>query len=588
MVAKRGIEAQISVALNEQPADIAITNARLVNVMGGTIQEVDVLVSDGYVAWVGPRRTGPVAAQTVDADGRYVLPGLIDAHTHCEMAMLSMVPFAEVVVPQGTTAAMMDTHDIVNVMGVDGMLLLAEESRATPLKALFSVPPCVPSSPKVEDAGAEITLEDVKRGMECDLAWGIGETIDFERVLEREPEIMRILNWARERGLRADGHCPALLGDPLQAYAAAGPIVTEHESASLEEMRQRLDAGMRVIIRRGSLSEPVSAGDFVNSVRDTGNVLLATDGCITLVDMLEKGHMNNALRCVVEEGVDPIVAVQMATINVARAHGLDHRLGVVAPGRVADMVLVDDLQGFGVSAVFVDGAAVPPLGSLHLPRFEYPPEATHTVKLSPAHASDYAVAAPEGAGPARTRVINILDGSLLTEEEEHDLQVSDGSVLADASRDLLKVVVLERYGKAAAQKCVGFVRGFGLRTGAFGGSVGQDAQNVAIVGANDEDIALVANAIQENQGALVVAADGRVTACVPLPIAGLMTSDDPHALMARVVELNAALADLGCTLSDPFLTLSLQLTVACIPGLKITNRGLVDAWSGNFVPLFIS
>lgn len=586
MAREAEIQSQIAVAMGERPADYAITNARLVNVMSARVQEVDVLLSGSYVAWIGPGGTRPKAAQTLDADGRYLLPGLIDAHTHCEMAMLSVVPFAEAVVPQGTTSAMLDTHDIVNVMGIDGMLLLAEEARLTPLKARFAVPPCVPSSPKVEDAGATVTLADVQRGMECDLAWGIGETIDFERVLEREPEIMRILNWAREQGLRVDGHCPALLGDSLQAYAAAGPIVTEHESATLEEMQQRLDLGMRIIIRRGSLSEPVRAGDLVNSLRDTGNVLLATDGCLTLADMLEKGHMNHALRCIVEEGVDPVVAVQMATINVARTYGLDRELGIVAPGRVADMVLVDDLERFDVSAVFVDGSPVPPLGSLHLPRFTYPPAATSTVKLPHAQAADFALEAPSSGDSARVRVIGILDGSLLTEQEEHDLQVIDGVVAADASRDLLKVAVLERYGKATARKCIGFVRGFGLRTGAFGGSVGQDAQNVVIVGATDEDMALVANTIQENQGALAVAEGGTIKACVPLPIAGLMTSDDPHVLLGRVTELNAALASLGCRLSDPFLTLSLQLTVACIPGLKITNQGLVDAWTGVFVPLF--
>jgi adenine deaminase len=578
----------IAVALGEQPADYAITNARLVNVTSATVQEVDVLLKNGLVAWIGPRKSGRKSVKTLDANGKYLLPGLIDAHTHYEMSMLSAVPFAEAVVPQGTTAAMIDPHDIVNVMGMRGMLLLAEEARTTPLKAFFMVPPCVPSSPKLEDAGSTVALADVQQGMKCDLAWGIAETMDFVRVLEREPELMRILEWAREQGLRVDGHCPELRGDPLQAYVATGPILTDHESTSVEEMKEKLELGMRVILRRGSLSEPASAADFVNSLRDTSNVLLSTDGCITVGDLLQKGHMNYALRCIVEEGVDPITAVQMATINVARCHGLERKLGVVAPGRVADLVLVDDLERFEVSAVFVDGSPVPPLGSLHLPRYTYPQEAMTTVVLPRVQASDFTIPGPVKEGPARVRVIRIVDGTLATEAEAHEVSVNDGSLTVDVSRDLLKVAVLERYGKAAIQKSLGFVRGFGLQAGAFGGSVGQDAQNVVVVGASDEDMALVVNTIREQLGGLVVAAGGNVKVSLPLPIAGIMTSDDPGVVLARISELDASLAALGCTLSNPFLSLSLQLTLAVIPELKITNRGLVDVSSGKLVPLWMA
>jgi len=592
---KQDLLLSTGVALKEGTSDVIIKNARLVNVVTSRVEEVDVLVCSGLVAWVGPRNSHRLKAtpsstsipngEVFDAQGAYLLPGLIDAHTHFEMSMMSAVPFAEAVIPQGTTAAIVDPHDICNVMGIEGMKLLAEEVKCIPLKTFLMVPPCVPSSPKLEDAGAQMTLEDVREGMRIPFAWGIAETMDFARVLEREPEIIRILSWARERGLLVDGHCPDLRGDRLQAYALIGPIRTDHESVTVEEMREKYRLGMKVIIRRGSLNEPASAGDFVNSLDDPSNVLLSTDGCITVGDMLEKGHMNYALRAVVAEGVDPITAVKMATINVARAYGFDHWIGMVAPGRCADLVLVEDLKDFKVKAVFVDGKRVPAPTSFHLMRYAYPSRALNTVRLSAVSPDDFRIEAPAKEGMVRVRVISIVDGTLATGQEIHEMEVKQGLLRADTSRDLLKVAVFERYGRTGT-RCIGIVGGFGLRKGAFGGSVGQDTQNVVVVGADDADMALVVNAIREQQGGLVVAAGGRVLANIRLPIAGIMTDENPFALHRQVVALSEALRSLGCLLSNPFLTLSLQLTLAVIPEMKITNRGLVDVASARFIPLF--
>lgn len=574
----------MDVATGKEVADLAICNARLVNVYTGRIEDANVLVAGGLIARVSSPKENFTARQIIDAQGMYLVPGFIDAHTHFELAMMSAVPFAEAVLPRGTTAAVVDPHDLANVMGIEGLRLLAEEIKLIPLKTYLMIPPCVPSAPKLEDAGATMTLQDIKLGLKLPYAHGIAETMDFNRVLDQEPELMAILSWAREEGILVDGHCPELRGKELQAYTSTGPILTDHESVTVEEMREKYQAGMRVIIRRGSLSEPASAGEFVNSLANTGNVLLATDGCITIGDMLDKGHMDNALRAVVAEGVDPITAVQMATINVARAYRLDHKLGGIAPGRSADMVLLSDLQDFQVQTVIVNGKKLEK--DLHLPRFAYPDAALQTIKLSPVAEDTFHIKAPCAQGKAKVRVINIIDGTLATTEEHHELPVKGGLLCNDPKRDLLKVAVFERYGKTGTY-AVGIIKGTGIKNGAVGGSVGQDTQNVVVVGTSDADMALAVNTLREQQGGLVVVGDGCVLASVRLPIAGIMTDIPPAQLKQEVAKFDAASASLGCTLTNPFLTLSLQIALAVIPELRITNRGLVDVLSGKFVPLFV-
>jgi len=460
----------------------------------------------------------------------------------------------------------------------------ARELAMTPLKAYLMIPPCVPGTPTLEEAGANMTLEDMQAAMQLPNAWGIGETMDFIRVLEQEPEIMSILAWGHNQNLRIDGHCPELAGDDLQAYIAAG-ILTDHESVSLEEMLEKYRLGMKVILRRGSLKEPVRAGDFTAQLPDTTNVLLSTDGCIYLDDILDKGHMNRALQAIVAEGVDPITAVQMATINVARAYGIDNKIGSISPGKKADMVLVSDLESFDIEAVFVDGKQFD-ASNYTIPSYNYLSEVLNTVKLGEVSPETFKIPAPIASGEVKVRVMTIIEGTVATREEHELLPVQDGLLQPDVSRDLLKVAVFDRY-QEAGHYALGIVRGFGIKKGALAGSVGQDSQNLVVVGSNDEDMALAVNTIREIQGGIVFAADGQVIAQVRLPIAGIMSDIEPRKLQQEFKKLHQSLAEMGSTQGNPSFDLSLLLTCAVIPELKITNRGLVDALSSQFVPLII-
>lgn len=575
----------MDVAQGKAKADLMIKNARVVNVFTKQIEEKDVAVAEGKIAWIGrDNPESPRQASIVyDAEGKYLIPGLIDAHCHIEMSFMSAVPFAQTVISHGTTAAILDMHDVCNT-GIQCMHSFAKEIASTDLKAFLMIPPCVPGTPTLEEAGANMTLKDMQAAMTLPRTWGIAETMDFNRVLDREPEIISILAWGREKGLRIDGHCPELLGDDLQAYIATG-ILTDHESVSIEEMLEKYSLGMKVILRRGSLQEPVLAGDFADALADTTNVLLSTDGCIFLDDILDKGHMNQALKAIVSEGLDPVTAVQMATINVARAYGFDHIMGSIAPGRCADMVVVSDLESFEVEDVFVDGKRFDAQRS-ETSRYPYPQEVLNTVKLGAVSAETFRIKAPVTDGDINVRVMTIIDGTVATREEHEALPVINGLVQPDVNKDLLKVAVFDRY-QEKGNHALGIVRGFGLKKGAFGGSIGQDSQNLVVVGANDEDMALVVNTIREMQGGVVFAADGKVVARVELPIAGIMSDLNPRELQKRFAELHKCMLDFGSKQDNPSFTLSLLLTCAVIPELKITNRGLVDALSGQFVPLLL-
>ena len=409
-------------------ADTVIRNGRLVSVTTREILPWEVAIRDGRISYIGPDAGCVTGTDTVviDAGQRFLVPGLISAHDHYEMTLMSAVPFTEAVLPKGTTAAIIDPHDIVNVLGIAGMRLLIEESQLTPLKAFFMVPPCVPPAPGLEDAGCEVHLEDVQEGMQLPRVLGLAEAMDFARIIARQPEMMRILDWARGLNLLVDGHCPEVRGADLCAYISAGPIRTDHESTSLEEQIEKLRQGMYVIVRRGSIDEPMSAQDLIAQVNDSSNILLAVDGCISVEDIIEHGHMSYALRQIMAEGVDPLIAIQMATINVARCYGLDERIGVIAPGRCADVLFVGDLNRFSVERVMVDGVFVE--SPLRLPRYAYPDSALTTVALEPVSRKDLIVRVPAERGRERVsvRVIGVADGALVTEERVETLDIHEG------------------------------------------------------------------------------------------------------------------------------------------------------------------
>ncbi len=582
MTGAERIARRIRVAKGEEPADLVIRNARVVNVFTRCVETASVAVADGIIAGVYPEGEEIEGRKVVDAEGCYMIPGLIDAHTHVEMAYVSAVPFAEGIIPWGTTTVMLDPHDTVNAMGNDGMKMLADDLKDTPLKVHLMTPPCVPSSPIFEDAGFEVTLDSLKESMDFPLVHGIAETMDFGRVLRQEPELMKMIAYGRENGILFDGHAPCVLGRDAMAYFGSGPIRTDHESISVDEAYEKYGLGVHVIIRRGSLADPVHAGELVSRLSDTSRLLLATDGCISVNDIVNKGHMNYALSQIVAEGVDPMIAVQMATINVARAHRIDHMVGAIAPGLEADMVLVEDLKEFIPRRVFLNGEEIPK--DYRLPRKPYPERALHSIKLAPLTEDRLKIA--YAGDTAKVRAVTCLDVSLATTIDIEEMKAEGGEIVPDLSRDLLKGIVLERYGRGKGFS-LGIIRGFGLKEGAIAGSIGQDTQNMAAIGTNDSDICAAVNAVTDMQGGVVLVSGGEIRAKIELPIFGIMTDKSFVELDKDFEAFYKAYGEMGGTLTDPVFTLSLLLTLVVIPEAGLSNRGLVDVLAGRFVDLIV-
>jgi adenine deaminase len=563
-----------------------ITDGQLVNAATREILPRQVVIDGPIITFIGPDASSFITSTTevIDARGRFLVPGLISAHDHTEMGLMSVVPFAEAVLPFGTTAVLLDPHDTVNVLGMQGLQLAVEESKLTNLKCFFTVPPCVPPAPRLETAGCRITLKDVQKGMGYDRVIGLAEAMDFNGILREDPVLMEIFGWAKRQKFMVDGHCPELRGADLARYIAAGNIKTDHESVTVEEQLEKLRLGMYVILRRGSIQEPMNAGELINQLSDTSRLLLTVDGCISIEDLLQHGHMSWAIRQIITEGVDPLIAIQMATINVARCYGLESQLGLIAPGRFADILFVSNLTKFEVSAVMINGEILS--GQPTFNRFQFPDVALHTIQMEEVTVDDLKVIAPVNSGSSiKTRIIELVPDTLLTNEIIEDLQVQNGEVLPDPSHDILKVAVFNRYGDETRTN--GFIRGFGLKSGAMAGSIGQDSQNIVVVGTNDCDMAVAVNRIRQLQGGVVVVAEGKILAELPLPIAGIMTDIPSAQLVIGRAMIFQALLQLGCNLTDPIFTLSLCITLVVIPKLKMSNLGMVDVFRGKIVPLFV-
>lgn len=564
---------------------LLIKNAKVVNVFTKEILEGAVLCRGGIIEAVfAAGEALPDADRCYDAHSSYLLPGLIDAHTHIEMSQLSAAPFAEAVLRQGTTTAILDPHDIVNVMDAEGAALLMDELKTTRLKGIFMAPPCVPSSPPFEDSGCSIELTQVRRMIEDYGMYGIAETMDFGRVLDQEPELKKILDWAKEKKLMIDGHAPGVSGLDLQKYRNSGPL-TDHESITAEEMRERLETGMYVILRRGSLKEPVKAPEFLSGLSDTSRVLLSTDGCINVRDMTEKGHMNYALRQIVAEDIDPMTAIQLATINTASAYGLKDR-GAIAPGLAADFCLVKDLKDFETEDVFTDGCLLAP-GTARTSSYTFPEHALHTIKHRLLTPEDFAITPPAGASKAEVRLLHLIEGTLDTKEGRATLDTAGGKLIIRPEQDITKAAVIHRY-EPEGSIGLGLISGFGHINGAVACSIAQDTQNMIVTGSSEEDMTAAANQVISMNGGIAVWSEGKCIRSLPLPIAGIMTDLSAQALADEMDKITQSIKALGSTLADPVFAMSMQIPLAVIPEMALTNRGLLNVSAGEFVPLFIT
>jgi adenine deaminase len=563
------------VCMGRAPADLLITGGRLVNVhTREVIEGADVAVKDGRVAMFGDatHTRGP-DTEVLAADGAYLVPGLIDTHLHVESAMVTVARFAEAVLPHGTTTVLIDNHEIANVLGLDGIRWMLEEGRALPLKVLLAVPSCVPALPGFEDAGAVLGPDDIREALTWDGVAALGEMMNMPGVIGSDPATHEMIGAVLDAGLPVTGHWSLHGWDDhrLHAYAAAG-VDSDHETVYCADALAKLRAGMWVQFREGSAWHDVA--ECVKALTDHGldsrHALLVTDD-MHPGTLAATGHLNHTVRTAIEAGLDPLLAIQLATVNAAEYIGRRHDLGSIAPGRCADILLVEDLRELRPHVVLVDGRPAP----AEMPSLEPPVAFRDTVKLRRAlTAADLRIEAPGANGTARVRAIGMVPGELATESRVVEARAEDGAVPAAPDLDLAKAASIERHGGSGSIG-LGFVQGLGLERGAVATTVAHDNHNVFVVGTNDADMLVAVERLAAAGGGMIAVDAGAVLSLVELPIAGLL-SDRPVAEVAEQVgALDRAYTALGTTIEFPFMMVSF-LSLGVIPALRLTNRGLVD------------
>ncbi|HUK71402.1 MAG TPA: adenine deaminase [Streptosporangiaceae bacterium] len=569
----RDLAHRIAVARGDEPADLVLTGGRVLSVFTGELLDVDVAIAGEHVAGLG-RYTG---REVADVSGLVLLPGFIDGHMHLESTKLMVDSFAAAVLPCGTTAAVIDPHEIANVFGGRGVHALLGAAGGVPFDYFLMVPSCVPAGP-FESSGATLDAADVSALLASEpRAIGLAEVMDFPGVVGADGAVLEKILATRRAGLHADGHAPGLCGPALNAYLAAG-IRSDHECTRYEEALEKRRLGMWIMIREGSAAQNLAA--LLPLVRNFGpaNCLLCTDDREP-DELLESGHVNAILRKAVALGCPPADAVVMATLHPARYHGLTE-LGAIAPGYLADIVAVPDLTGFRPALVYKRGRLVAADGvAKAITRVAAPDWMRGSVHVRAISAADLRIPAPGGA----VRVIEVRPGELVTRMRVVPPPERAGQLAADPSRDLLKAAVLERH-HGTGRIGLGLVSGFGLRRGALASTVAHDAHNVVVVGADDFDMAAAIGRLAELGGGQVAVADGRVLAEVPLPLAGLLSDQPAGEVAAQVRRLRAAAAGLGSTLPAPFMTMSF-LALSVIPDARLTDRGLLDTVSFALVTL---
>jgi len=574
------LQRRIQIARGQLPADLVLRNATLVNVCSGECYPADVAIADGLVVGIS-EPGGYHGREERDLHGRWLAPGLIDGHMHIESTMLVLAEFARIVVPRGVTAVMLDPHEFANVLGVAGIRYVLESGRGLPLAAYVMLSSCVPAS-SYESPYRVLLADDLLPLLEDERVLGLAEMMNMPGVLSGDEQVLAKIIATRRHGLVVDGHAPGLDGRDLSAYAAAG-IMSDHECTTIEEARARLRLGMWLMIREGSAARNLDALLPLVQELHPPRVFFVTDDRDPQ-DLTTRGHIDSMVRRAIELGLAPVEAIRLASYNTAQYFRLFDR-GAVAPGFVADLVVLDDLETFQVESVYKDGRLIAragqllvdiaPMGAINLA----PTGVTDTVHIGNVQEADLRIA----GRPGLIEVVGIEPGQITTLHLREEAPLRDGAIVADPERDLLKLVVIERH-HASGSVGLGLVKGFGLRKGALASSVAHDAHNLVIAGASDHDILLAARTLEAMGGGFACVVDGEVRAQVPLPYGGLVSPLSAAELVQQLRALDAAAAELGCTLEHPCMTLSF-LSLSVIPSLKLTDQGLIDVDTFTLLPL---
>lgn len=563
------LEEIIAVARGEAPADLLLRNVQLVNVCSGEIHPADVAIYASRVVGFGKYE----AKESIDLEGYHLCPGFIDAHVHLESSMVTPPQFARAVLPRGTTAVVADPHEIANVLGVRGIRYMLDSSAFIPLDVYLMLPSCVPAT-HMGTSGATLSAEDLVPLWDHPRVIGLAEVMNVPGVLFRDPEVLAKLRSAGQRPI--DGHAPSLLGKDLAAYIAAG-VRSDHECTTLEEAREKLRLGMHIFIREGTTARNLHDLLPLVTPQNAHMCHFCTDDRHP-ADLLDEGHIDDLVRTAIGEGLDPIIAIQMATLHTARYFGL-RDVGAVVPGYQADLIVFDNPQDLNILQVFKAGRLVAEGGGYCGPALSVPQQPAGTMNVA-REGLDLAVPT-EGE---RIKVIEVVPGQIVTRKLVMRATVKEGQAVADPERDILKMAVVERH-HATGNVGLGFVRGFGLKRGGIGSSVAHDAHNIVVIGTDDGDMLTAIDEIIRMGGGQVVVARGEVLASLPLPVAGLMSNRPLGEVRNQVEALTRAAHDLGCVLPDPLMTMSF-LALEVIPELKLTDQGLVDVSRFSLVPLF--
>ncbi len=561
------------VARGDAPADLILRNGRVVNVFTGEVERVDVVVARGRIAGLGP---GYEAVTERDLDGRFLLPGLLDAHVHVESSLATPSEFARAVVPRGTTTVVSDPHEIANVHGLEGIRYMLEASEGLPLTVFVMASSCVPAT-HMGTAGADLDARALSGLMVHPRVLGLAEVMNFPGVIHGDPDVMAKLEVFRHRIV--DGHAPGVRGKALNAYVAGGPS-SDHECTTAPEALEKLRRGLFLYLREATNARNLRDLLPALTPENRRRAALCTDDRQP-PDLLDEGGIDAMVRVLIQEGMPPVEAVRMATLNPAEHFGLEDR-GAIGPGRRADLLVVDSLEEFVVDEVFVEGDPVAaggrPLDWI-LPSLPAPPPPSMKVDWDRV---DFRIP----ARGRRLRVIQVVPDQIVTGSSEAEPTVRDGLVVADPERDLLKIGVVERH-TGSGRVGLGLVKGVGLRQGALAGTVAHDHHNIVAMGVDDPSLLAAVRRVAEMGGGMAVARAGEIVAALPLPVAGLMSEEPIEAIRVKLEAVVKAARDLGSPLHDPFMAMSF-LALEVIPSLKITDQGLVDVDRFKPVDLWLS